>query len=244
VILIEYVKVFDPYKNFRKVRCVKMRKIETLRIGLFIIAGLLLAPGFVFGDVLELKNGTILNGKYVGGTIRFETNDGTKTIETSQAVALTFTTPAPSIGTVAVPVAPAAPQAAGAVQQQAKVVTIPAGTTLPVRMRESISSMNPIRTIFGTTLEADIVVDGLTALKAGTKILGELHDVNPSGQIALGISLTKIRIDKGMELITTSNYKAGSTVGTSILKKGDIVTIPPGTLLEFQLTKPLTLNVH
>ncbi len=37
-------------------------------------------------DVLELKNGTILNGKYVGGTagtVRFETSAGTQVIETA-----------------------------------------------------------------------------------------------------------------------------------------------------------------
>ena len=45
-------------------------------------------------DVLELKNGKVLNGKFVGGTagtIRFETSEGVQVIETGQALALTFT---------------------------------------------------------------------------------------------------------------------------------------------------------
>ena len=45
-------------------------------------------------DVLELKGGKVLNGTYAGGTagtIRFETGGNVQVIETSQALALTFT---------------------------------------------------------------------------------------------------------------------------------------------------------
>ena len=43
-------------------------------------------------DVLELKSGKTLNGKYAGGTagtIRFETAEGVQVIETAQVLALT-----------------------------------------------------------------------------------------------------------------------------------------------------------
>ena len=55
----------------------------------------------VSADVLELKNGTVLNGKYAGGNadaINFETSAGMQVINPGQAVALTFTarTPAPA----------------------------------------------------------------------------------------------------------------------------------------------------
>ena len=44
-------------------------------------------------DVLELKNGNVLNGKYAVGTtatVRFETSAGVRVMETSQIIALTF----------------------------------------------------------------------------------------------------------------------------------------------------------
>jgi hypothetical protein len=91
-----------------------MRTTKVLRIGLFVAAGLLLVAGSVYGDVLELKNGTILNGRYVGGTtdtIRFEISEGMSVVETSQAIALTFTTLAPVAPTSA------APQEVGSVPQ-------------------------------------------------------------------------------------------------------------------------------
>ena len=59
-----------------------------------ITAGLVLACTLAQADVLELKNGKVLNGKYAGGTaatVRFSTGTGTEVIETSQIVALTFT---------------------------------------------------------------------------------------------------------------------------------------------------------
>ena len=52
-------------------------------------------------DILELKNGNVLNGKYAGGTagtVRFDTGAGMQVIETSQVIALTFTTAAGSAG--------------------------------------------------------------------------------------------------------------------------------------------------
>lgn len=63
-------------------------------ITLCLTAGLLGWAAAASADVLELKNGKVLTGKYVGGTagtIRFETASGAQVIETAQATALTFT---------------------------------------------------------------------------------------------------------------------------------------------------------
>src|SRR5579862_4898330 len=101
----------------------------------------------VRADILELKNGTVLNGKYAGGTagtLRFDNGAGQQVIETSQAVALTFTTPAP------VAVAPAAPAQLPAPVAAPSSVTLPPGTTLLVRMMDSISSRNGAGTPFTT----------------------------------------------------------------------------------------------
>src|SRR5262245_19355834 len=103
-----------------------MRATMKKHIQLWFTAGILSSGMSAAADVLELKNGTVLNGKYAGGTpdtMRFETAAGTQVIETSQAIALTFTAPPPSS-----PSAPASP-APAAVQ----AVMLPAGTTLLVR---------------------------------------------------------------------------------------------------------------
>src|SRR5882757_36698 len=57
------------------------------------VAALLLA-GIGFADTLELKDGRVLQGRYLGGTqaiVRFEVNGDVQTFPTHDIVALTFT---------------------------------------------------------------------------------------------------------------------------------------------------------
>jgi hypothetical protein len=71
-----------------------------------ILVGLMVVAPPAFGDLLELKNGQMLNGKYAGGTagtMRFDTSAGQQVLPISQVIALTFTAP---------PAVAAAPQAA------------------------------------------------------------------------------------------------------------------------------------
>src|SRR6266513_6015285 len=71
------------------------------------------------GDVVELRNGTIVDGKYAGGTattLRVETQEGVKVIPTGDVLALTFTAAAPGAPAAAdSAAAPAAAPAASAV---------------------------------------------------------------------------------------------------------------------------------
>ena len=231
-------------------------------------------------DILELKNGDVLNGKYAGGTagtIRFETSDGVQVIETAQVIALTFTSvPAPAAAEI--PAAPA-PAAQAPAPQASAVVTIPAGTPLLVRMMDSISSQNKPGTRFTTTLEQNLVINGAVAIPAGTKIYGDLHSATKAGRAVgkptIDIRLNQVALGNDMPLIATSSYKetgdssgkkvlgaaavgagvgavfdggsgagkgAAAGAGVSLLKKGDTITVPPGMLLEFQLTQPLTVQ--
>jgi len=225
-------------------------------------------------DVLELKNGTVLNGKYVGGTavtVRFESSAGTQVLETSQIVALTFTTPAGAAATTAQPaVAPAA--------APAKSVTLPAGTMLLVRMMDSISSKNPAGTKFTTKLEYDVTSGGVVAVKGGTVIYGQVQSSTQArravGKSTLDLRLAQIVVGGQPVPITSSGFQeageasikkaargaaAGAAIGAiaddaagkgaaigataSLLKKGETVTVPPGALLEFTLSQPVTIQL-
>ncbi len=155
-------------------------------------------------DVLELKNGKTLNGKYTGGTagtIRFETSDGVQAIETGQVIALTFggagtAVPAPVAPGAAQPGAthatpstsqsgtspavPATPAGAGATSAAAGTsaggsVDIPAGTPLLVRMADPVSSKDSPGKRFTATLESDLVVNGAVVAKAGSKVYGRIQ---------------------------------------------------------------------
>ena len=232
------------------------------------------------GDILELKNGSVLNGKYVGGTagtVRFETSAGLQVVETSQIIALTFTTPA---GVAApAPAAPAATTPAPAAATAPSSVTLPNGTMLLVRMMDSVSSKSAAGANFTTKLEYDLVVGTTVAVKAGTVIYGKVQSSTQArrarGKSTLDIRLAQMVPAGSPVPISTSGFQqAGAAsikkvakaatvgavignntgdgdagkgaaigAGVSLLKKGETITIPPGALLEFTLTQPVTVPV-
>jgi len=165
-------------------------------------------------DVLELKTGKVLTGKFVGGTagtIRFETSQGVQVIETGQALALTFT--AASSATAAptsAAVAPAAAPAAAAPSPAPSTVSVPAGTTLVVRMVDGASSNDSKGKRFTTTLESDLIIDGQMVAKAGTKIYGRVENATKAGRYvgksSLDLRLTEVTIAGSLLPIVTGPY--------------------------------------
>jgi hypothetical protein len=167
-------------------------------------------------DVLELKNGKVLTGNYVGGTagtIRLETPQGVQVVETSQALALTFT--ASSAG-VAAPAAsstaasPAAAPAAVAPAPAASSVSVPAGTTLLVRMLDGASSKDSKGKRFTTTLENDLIINNQMVAKAGTKVYGRVENAQNAGRYAgkstLDLRLTDMTVNGSLVPIVTGPY--------------------------------------
>ena len=231
-------------------------------------------------DVLELKNGKTLSGKYVGGTagtLRFETSAGVQVIETSQALALTFT--GGTTAAAAPAATTAAPVAAAPASAAPSNITVNAGTALLVRLVDPVSSKDPAGKRFTTTLEADLVVSGAFVAKAGTKVYGRVQSSQQArryaGQSQLDLRLTEVALGPNLVPIVTGPYAqagaksigktakgaaAGAAIGAiadddgagkgaaigavaSGLKKGEAVSVSPGTLLEFKLQQPVTVSV-
>jgi hypothetical protein len=175
------------------------------------IAVVLACETAAVADILELKNGTILDGKYAGGTattVRFETGSGMQVIETSQIVALTFTMPAG-----AQPQAQAAPAqtSAAPAAQPSQAITLPAGTVLLVRMMDSVSSKSRTGSKFAAILQLDLMAGSTVAVKAGTMVHGRVESAAQAGRVAgkstLNIELTDIVIQGKPVPIVTSNYR-------------------------------------
>src|SRR5258708_37253879 len=109
--------------------------------------------GAAAADTLELKDGRVLQGHYLGGTqavLRFEVNGDVQAFNVTEIVALTFTGNGGAVApaAAAASVAPrSAPSAAGG------MVTIPAGQSLLVRMIDGVdSSKNHVGDIFHASL--------------------------------------------------------------------------------------------
>ena len=160
-------------------------------------------------DVLELKNGQVLTGKYTGGTagtIRFESGSGMQVIETGQALALTFTGGgAPSAAPAPAP--ESAPPPAAAAPSSA---TVPAGTLLLVRMMDGASSRDPRGKRFTTTLETDLVVNGVMVARTGTRVYGRVANAQQAGRFVgrsvLDLRLSELTVSGQLVPIMTGAY--------------------------------------
>ncbi|MBK9140164.1 MAG: hypothetical protein IPM17_15590 [Verrucomicrobia bacterium] len=77
-------------------------------------------------------------------------------------------------------------------------VSVPAGTTLLVRLVDPVSSNDPQGKRFTTALETDLAVNGVVVAKAGTKIYGRIESAQQArrlaGQSKLELRLTEAAI--------------------------------------------------
>jgi hypothetical protein len=167
---------------------------------------------------------------------------------------------------------------------QQNMVTVPAGTTMLIRMIDSVdSSKNPVGSRFTATLETNLQVGGVIFAPAGTKVHGRLAQSKEAGRVGgsseLQLELTDIIVGGSAYPVISSNYEAkgsssgkktakrvvggaglgaaigaiggnagkgaaiGAVVGTTaaVATKGQKVSIPSETLLEFRLQQPASL---
>jgi hypothetical protein len=233
------------------------------------VAALMAMTCGIHADILERKNGTILDGKYAGGTagtVRFETSAGVQVIQTGEIIALTFTAvsstaPAPA---AASPPAATAPPSAVAPAAQPQSVTLPAGATLMVRTLDNISSRNRPGTPFSTRLEYDLSAGNTIALKGGTVIYGQIQSATQAGRVvgqsALDLRLTQVVVNGQTVPLMTSGHRAagqsaiaktaksasaGAAIGAvgRAAVRGQTIGLAQGTLLEFTLMQPVTIPV-
>lgn len=234
-------------------------------------AAAVLAASTLFADTLELADGELLEGSFIGssnGVIMFDTGAGIEAFQESEVVGLFFSS---GVAT--------AESLVNASQQTR--VTVPAGTRLVIRTTETIdSSQHSVGHRFRGQLEGALVVDGVTAAPRGTWLHGRISQASQAGRVAgssdLAVEFTDIMIDEQLLPISTGTLtaqtsgEAGRTVrrtarnaalggliggssgartgakvgvGASLLTSGASVNIPRGTIVETTLTAPLTINL-
>ena len=197
------------------------------------------ALGLVFvtiaaADTLELKDGRVLQGRYLGGTqavLRFEVDGNVQTFGVNDVVALTFThgggsaaaapepAPAPARSLAPAPVAKAQPIPAGG------TITIPAGQSILVRMIDGVdSAKNHVGDIFHASLETDLTVNNSLVARKGTDVYGRLAEAKEAGHISgsseLQLELTRMVIDGRDYPLVSSDYTLqGKGRGSNTAKK-------------------------
>ncbi len=224
--------------------------------------------GFSVADTLELADGTIMEGDFVGssnGIVMFNTGDSIEAYPESQVVGIFL-----SEGVAT----------AQALTAEPSLVAVPTGTRLVIRMVDSVdSSRHKAGHKFRGQLEAALVVDDVTAVPRGAFLYGTITSAQQSGRMGgkseLTMEFTEIMIDDQLYPIATqslstqtggegkktvgrtarmaaigglaggsSGAKTGAKVGVgvSLLTKGESLNVPAGTLLETSLRVPLTIS--
>jgi hypothetical protein len=208
-------------------------------------AVLLVAPAW--GDSLELSNGSMIKGKYLGGTestITFQVGSAEQRYPVADVVSITFdaasraaggtsTRPATTSGAPRLaqhPLQPAGPapralSQAAPVAARANTINVPTGTRIMIRTIDAIdSSRNQVGDKFQATLEQPLIVDDVTVAPKGTDVYGHLTQAAEAGRIQgrsqLKLELTGIVLNGQTVPLVTGDYAVtGSSRGASTAKK-------------------------
>lgn len=209
----------------------------------------LLLVSVAAADTLELKDGRIIQGKYMGGTqrtIRFMVDNEVKLIPVADVLAVTFSEAAasepPAKPAAAAAPAPAPAPAATTTAQTATrttttpttaakatgSVTVPAGTKLLIRMIDGVDSdTNKVGDSFRASLEENLMVDDVVVAAKGSDVRGRLVEAKEAGRLTgrseLKLELTELYVQGQPLLISTGEYAvAGEGRGGDTAKKAAI----------------------
>lgn len=188
----------------------------------------LLLVGSAAADTLELKDGRVLQGRYLGGTqaiVRFSVSGDIQTFNVTEVVALTFTGSYGSAPAAAPDPTPAPAPQALAPMSAGGAISIPAGQSMLVRMIDGVdSSKNHVGDIFHASLETDLVVNGTFVARRGTDVYGRLAEAQEAGHIKgsseLQLELTRMVIGGHDYPLVSSDYTLkGKGRGTNTAEK-------------------------
>ncbi len=203
------------------------------------VMGLALAPAFA--DTLQMKDGRVIQGRFLGGTqasVQFETGGKIELYNVADIISVTFTAPAPASSASAPAPPPARPAAALAEPYgtNASGLTVPAGAHVLVRMIDGVDSdKNNVGDRFHASLEQDFLVDDAVVAPKGADVYGRLSEAKEAGHFQgkaqLRLELTDIMINGRLQPLMTGEYEvSGASRGSDTAKKVGIGAVA-GTVI-------------
>jgi hypothetical protein len=188
------------------------------------------AASIASADSLELKNGSLIKGKFISGTeseISFRVGSSVQKYNVADITSLKFDAETPSGD---LPVRPASSRSnnAGVAATSTQVpayVTITAGTRISVRTIDAVdSTKNHVGDRFQASLEEPLMVDGNTVIAKGADVYGRLTESKTSGTFAgrsqLQLELTGIVVNGQTVPVVTGEYElTGKSRGASTAKR-------------------------
>jgi hypothetical protein len=190
-------------------------------------------------DTLQMKDGRVIQGKFLGGTqasVQFEDKGKIELYDVDDIISVTFTSDGRNSSAPPAPMPPQAPAPTQASAANANSITVPAGTDLLVRMIDTVDSdKNYVGDRFRASLEQDFVVEGVVIASKGTDVYGRLAEAKEAGHIQgksqLKLELTDILIHNRLQPIMTGDYElSGASRGEETAKKVGIGAVA-GTVI-------------
>jgi hypothetical protein len=191
----------------------------------FLAFGICLVTSTLSADSLRLKNGSLINGKFIGGTeneITFQAGSSVQKYDLGDIDSLTFESEAPAANPSSRTLSLRPP--AGTTVSTSSI-TIPAGTHLSVRTIDGIdSAKNQPGDRFEASLEEPLIVDGIVVATKGTDVYGRLTESKKSGTFSgrseLQLELTGIVVNGQTVALVTGDYElTGKSRGASTAKR-------------------------
>ncbi|MGO9675929.1 MAG: hypothetical protein ACLPW4_01625 [Candidatus Sulfotelmatobacter sp.] len=195
-----------------------------------VILALSVAAVSARADSLELKNGSLINGKFVGGTqtsISFQVGSSVQSYGVADIRSLRFDSDAQGTSPSVPSKQPSSPPAIGEdeVAKSVPSVTIPAGTQISIRTIDAIdSTRNHVGDRFQASLEQPLWVDGIIVVPKGADVYGRLDESKETGTFAgrsqLNLQLTGIVVNGQTVPLVTGEYEvSGKSKGESTAKR-------------------------
>jgi len=196
-----------------------------------LVIALCLTASSAWTDSLELKNGSLIKGRFMGGTeseISFRVGSSVQKYNLADIVALKFDSEGAVSG---MPTRPKSslfsePGVVEHARMKSQVsVTIPAGTRVSVRTIDGIdSTKNQAGDRFQASLEEPLMVDGNVIVAKGADVYGRLTESKESGTFTgrsqLGLELTGIVVNGQTMPVVTGEYElTGKSRGASTAKR-------------------------
>jgi hypothetical protein len=183
-------------------------------------------------DSLELKNGSLIKGRFMGGTqtsISFQAGSSVQSYDVADVRSLRFESEAQGASPAVPSKQPSVPSSIekekNEVAKSSSSVTIPAGTRISVRTMDSIdSAKNRVGYRFQASLEEPLAVDGNVVVPKGADVYGRLGGSKETGTFTgrseLKLELTGIVVDGQTVPLVTGEYEvSGKSKGESTAKR-------------------------
>jgi hypothetical protein len=200
-----------------------------LRLKCGFLTALALAS-MAWADTLELKNGSLIKGKFLGGTeteVSFQVGSTVQKYKVADIVSLKFDSEGAASAPAPQPQSslPDDPGTVAHVETKPAYVTIPAGTRISVRTIDAIdSTYSVVGDPFQASLDEPLTFEGDVVVAKDTLVYGRLTQSKESGTFTgrsqLRLELTGIIVSGKMVPVVTGEYEVtGKSRGASTAKR-------------------------